>query len=72
MIRGVLDAISLWAIPVLLVFIPLVGLVRKVKVYDEFIEGAKEGSPLRFASSPSWSASSWRSGCFAAPARWIC
>ena len=43
MIRAALDAISLWALPVLLVTIPLVGLVRKVKVYDVFIEGAKEG-----------------------------
>ena len=43
MIRAALDAISLWAIPVLLVAIPLAGLVRKVKVYDVFIEGAKEG-----------------------------
>jgi spore maturation protein B len=41
--RAALDAISLWAIPVLLVVIPLVGLVRGVKVYDVFIEGAKEG-----------------------------
>lgn len=43
MIRAALDAVSLWAIPVLLVAIPLVGLLRKVKVYDVFIEGAKEG-----------------------------
>lgn len=43
MIRATLEAISLWAIPVLLVVIPLVGLIRKVKVYDVFIEGAKEG-----------------------------
>jgi len=42
-IRAALDAISLWAIPVLLVVIPLVGMIRKVKVYDVFIEGAKEG-----------------------------
>jgi spore maturation protein B len=42
-IRAALDAISLWAIPVLLVLIPLVGIIRKVKVYDVFIEGAKEG-----------------------------
>ena len=42
-IRAALDAISLWAIPVLLVGIPLVGIIRKVKVYDVFIEGAKEG-----------------------------
>ena len=43
MIRGALDAISLWAIPVMLVGIPFVGLLRKVKVYDVFIEGATEG-----------------------------
>lgn len=41
--REILEGISLWAIPVLLVGIPLVGLIRKVKVYDVFIEGAKEG-----------------------------
>lgn len=43
MIRATLEAISLWAIPVLLVFIPLVGMIRKVKVYDVFVDGAKEG-----------------------------
>jgi spore maturation protein B len=42
-IRAALDAISLWAIPVLLVAIPLAGIIRKVKVYDVFIEGAREG-----------------------------
>jgi spore maturation protein B len=41
--RAVLDAVSLWAIPVLFVLIPLVGLARGVKVYDVFIEGAREG-----------------------------
>lgn len=43
MIRAALEAISLWAMPVLLVAIPLAGVVRRVKVYDVFIEGAKEG-----------------------------
>ena len=43
MIREILGAVSLWAIPVMLVGIPLVGLLRKVKVYDVFIDGAKEG-----------------------------
>jgi spore maturation protein B len=42
-IRGFLDALSMWAMPVLLVAIPLAGILRKVKVYDVFIEGAKEG-----------------------------
>ncbi len=43
MIRATLEQISLWAIPVLLVTIPLVGIIRKVKVYDVFVDGAKEG-----------------------------
>ena len=43
MIRWMLEQISLWAIPVMLVGIPLAGVIRKVKVYDVFIEGAKEG-----------------------------
>jgi spore maturation protein B len=43
MIRAVLEAISLWAFPVLLVGIPLTGMIRGIKVYDVFIEGAKEG-----------------------------
>jgi spore maturation protein B len=43
MIRAALDAMSLWAMPVLLVLIPFAGLIRRVKVYDVFIEGAKEG-----------------------------
>ena len=52
MIRAALDAISLWAIPVLLVAIPLVGIIRKVKVYDVFIEGAKEGFEVAAAYHP--------------------
>lgn len=43
MTRAILQAVSLWAIPVLLVGIPLIGMFRKVKVYDVFIDGAKEG-----------------------------
>jgi len=43
MIRAILENISLWTIPVLLVGIPLIGMIRGVKVYDTFIDGAKEG-----------------------------
>jgi spore maturation protein SpmB len=38
-IRDILAGISLWAIPVLLVGIPLIGLIRKVKVYDDSLLG---------------------------------
>jgi len=38
-----LHAISLLAIPFLLSFFPLYAALRRVKVYEEFVEGAKEG-----------------------------
>ena len=43
MIRAALQQVSIWAVPVLLVGITLAGMLRQVKVYDVFIEGAKEG-----------------------------
>jgi spore maturation protein B len=42
-IRGVLEAISIWAIPLVVAGVPLFALTRKVKVYPVFVEGAKEG-----------------------------
>ncbi len=41
--RQSIQFISLWAIPTLLFIIPVVGIFRKVKVYECFVEGAKEG-----------------------------
>jgi spore maturation protein B len=43
MVRSVLNIISAWAIPFLLLSIPLYGAIKKVKVYESFVEGAKEG-----------------------------
>lgn len=43
MIQNVIRLISVWAIPLFLVGIPLYGLARGVKVYECFVEGAKEG-----------------------------
>lgn len=43
MLRATLDALSAWAIPVLLAGIPAVALARGVKVYPAFVAGAKEG-----------------------------
>jgi spore maturation protein B len=42
-IRFILEQVSVWAIPVMLVVIPLIAMTKKVKVYDVFIDGAKEG-----------------------------
>ncbi len=41
--RAILDAISTWAIPVLLAGIPVIALARGVKVYPAFVDGAKQG-----------------------------
>lgn len=38
-----LDALSLLAIPWLILFFPLYAALRRVPVYDEFVEGGKEG-----------------------------
>lgn len=37
------NLISAWAIPVIVVFIPLYAAYRKVPVYESFVEGAKDG-----------------------------
>ena len=43
MLRGALEALSAWAVPLLVAGIPAWALTRKVKVYPVFVEGAKEG-----------------------------
>ncbi|NBI30429.1 spore maturation protein [Chengkuizengella marina] len=40
---GLITAISLWAIPVIIVFISLYAFFKKVPVYESFIDGAKDG-----------------------------
>lgn len=42
-ILALIEAISALAIPFLLTFFPLYAFLRGVKVYEEFVEGAKEG-----------------------------
>jgi len=42
-LRSVLEALSVWAIPLVVAGVPLYALTRKVKVYPVFVEGAKEG-----------------------------
>jgi spore maturation protein B len=43
MIQHFVGAISTWAIPFFLVVIPIYGALKKVKVYESFVEGAKGG-----------------------------
>ena len=52
MIRTIFEQISIWAIPVLIVAIALIGMIRKVKVFDVFVEGAKEGFEIAIRIIP--------------------
>ena len=44
--------ISLVAVPLLLAFFPLYAALRGIKVYEEFVEGAKEGFPVALRIIP--------------------
>jgi len=72
MIRATLNAISLWAIPVLLVGIPLVGMIRRIKVYDVFIDGAKEGFQVAVRIIPFLVGILVAIGMFRASGAWTC
>ena len=43
MIQSVLSTVSIWAIPIFLVAVPVYGTFKGVKVYESFVEGAKGG-----------------------------
>lgn len=39
----IMKAVSMYAIPVVLLAVPVIGVIKKLKVYEVFTEGAKEG-----------------------------
>ncbi len=41
--KTVVETISLWAIPIIFLTIVVAGFFKKVKVYEVFVDGAKEG-----------------------------
>lgn len=43
MLQTALNTVSRWAIPFLLLIIPVYGFFKKVPVYETFVEGAEEG-----------------------------
>jgi spore maturation protein B len=43
MLLSALTVISQWSIPFLLLIIPLYGFIKKVPVYETFVEGAEDG-----------------------------
>jgi spore maturation protein B len=52
MIRHIINALSVWAIPFFLVAIPVYGAFKKVKVYESFVEGAKGGFQMAIRIIP--------------------
>ena len=51
-LRSVLEIISAFVLPVLIVGFPLYGLLKKVPVYEEFVEGAKDGFKVAITIIP--------------------
>jgi spore maturation protein B len=52
MIQNIIGTISIWAIPVFLIVIPVYGAFKGVKVYESFVEGAKGGFQLAIRIIP--------------------
>ena len=51
-IREFIDILSLWALPSIILIILTVALIRKVPIYEAFIEGAKDGAKVSFNIIP--------------------
>lgn len=52
MIKTLISAVSSWLIPVIIVSILFWGLIKKVPVYETFIEGAKDGLKVSVSIIP--------------------
>ena len=50
--REIISVLSVFVLPALIVGIPLYGLFKRVPVYEEFVEGAKEGFSLAVTIIP--------------------
>lgn len=52
LIKEFINILSLWALPVIIILILTVALIRKIPVYETFIEGAKDGIKVSFNIVP--------------------
>jgi spore maturation protein B len=52
MIQNIIGTLSIWAIPFFLLAIPVYGALKKVKVYESFVEGAKGGFQMAIRIIP--------------------
>lgn len=51
-IKETIDIISLWALPSIILIILTVAIIKKVPIYEAFIEGAKDGAKVSFNIIP--------------------
>ena len=51
-IKDLIDVLSLCALPVIITIILLVAVIKKIPVYETFIEGAKDGARVSFNIIP--------------------
>ncbi|MCD7033316.1 spore maturation protein [Metabacillus sp. GX 13764] len=49
---AVISLISVWMIPLIIVFVLIYGTLKKVPTYEAFVEGGKEGIELSFSIIP--------------------
>ena len=54
-IKEFIDILSLWALPAIILIILTVALIKKVPIYEAFIEGAKDGVNATFSAIESGS-----------------
>ena len=52
MLKTLIGLISVWLIPAIILVVLVWGLVKKVPVYETFIEGAKDGVKVSFNIVP--------------------
>lgn len=52
MIERIVGLISIWAIPIMLLAIPVYGAFKGVKIYESFVEGAKGGFQIALRIIP--------------------
>jgi len=43
MLTTIINEISKWMIPIIIFFVPLIAYLRRVRVYESFVKGAKKG-----------------------------
>ena len=51
-VRPIIDTVAVFVIPLLIVLFPVYGMFKRVAVYEEFVEGAKDGLQVAFRIIP--------------------